>query len=128
MALMQGILYVLRTYIFSEVSNNIDINLGSSIIRNLFRLPLGYFSKRKVGEISTRINELEKIRSFLTGTALTAILDTIFSIIYILIMCIYSIKLTICSLLVIPFFMALVVIFSPISKGIYLTKPLLGQK
>lgn len=128
MALMQGILYVLRTYIFTEVSNNIDINLGSSIIRNLFRLPLGYFSKRKVGEISTRINELEKIRSFLTGTALTAILDTIFSIIYILIMCIYSIKLTICSLLVIPFFMALVVIFSPISKRYILNQAVARAK
>ena len=128
MALMQGILYVLRTYIFSEVSNNIDINLGSSIIRNLFRLPLGYFSKRKVGEISTRINELEKIRSFLTGTALTAILDTIFSIIYILIMCIYSIKLTICSLLVIPLFMALVVIFSPISKRYILNQAVARAK
>ena len=128
MALMQGILYVLRTYIFSEVSNNIDINLGSSIIRNLFRLPLGYFSKRKVGEISTRINELEKIRSFLTGTALTAMLDTIFSIIYILIMCIYSIKLTICSLLVVPFFMALVVIFSPISKRYILNQAIARAK
>ena len=128
MALIQGILYVLRTYIFSEVSNNIDINLGSSIIRNLFRLPLGYFSKRKVGEISTRINELEKIRSFLTGTALTAILDTFFSIIYILIMCIYSIKLTICSLLVIPLFMALVVIFSPISKRYILNQAIARAK
>ena len=66
MALLQALLYVLRTYIFTEVSNNIDINLGSSIIRHLFRLPLDYFSRRKVGEISTRINELEKIRSFLT--------------------------------------------------------------
>ena len=116
MAFLQALLFVLRTYIFTEVSNNIDINLGSSIIRHLFRLPLNYFTKRKVGEISTRINELEKIRSFLTGTALTAILDTIFSIIYILIMLIYSVKLTICSLLVIPFFIALVFIFSPISK------------
>ena len=116
MAFLQALLFVLRTYIFSEVSNNIDINLGSSIIRYLFRLPLGYFSKRKVGEISTRINELEKIRSFLTGTALTAILDTIFSVIYIMIMLIYSVKLTICALLVIPFFMMIVFIFSPISK------------
>ena len=116
MALLQALLYVSRTYIFTEVSNNIDKNLGSSIIRHLFRLPLDYFSKRKVGEISTRINELEKIRSFLTGTALTAILDTFFSIIYILIMLIYSIKLTICSLLVIPFFMVLVITFAPLSK------------
>ncbi len=128
MAFLQALLYVLRTYIFTEVSNNIDINLGSSIIRHLFRLPLDYFSKRKVGEISTRINELEKIRSFLTGTAITAILDTLFSIIYILIMLIYSIKLTICALLVIPFFMALVVTFSPISKRYILNQSIARAK
>jgi len=116
MAFLQAILFIFRTYIFSEVSNNIDINLGSSIIRHLFRLPLGYFSKRKVGEVSTRINELENIRSFLTGTALTAILDTIFSVIYIVIMCFYSLKLTICSLLVIPFFMGLTLLVAPIAK------------
>lgn len=116
MAFLQALMYVLRTYIFSEVTNNIDFDLGSTVIRHLFRLPLGYFSKRKVGELSTRINELEKIRNFLTGTALTAILDTIFSIIYIFIMCLYSVKLTLCALLVIPLFMGLTLIISPIAK------------
>ncbi len=116
MAFLQALMYVLRTYIFSEVTNNIDFDLGSTVIRHLFRLPLGYFSKRKVGELSTRINELEKIRNFLTGTALTAVLDTIFSFIYIFIMCLYSVKLTLCALLVIPFFMGLTLIVSPIAK------------
>ena len=48
MAFLQALMYVLRTYIFSEVTNNIDFDLGSTVIRHLFRLPLGYFSKRKV--------------------------------------------------------------------------------
>ena len=41
-------------------------------------------------ELGTRIAELEKIRNFLTGQALTTVLDAIFSIIYIIVMVVYS--------------------------------------
>ncbi|MEL0265745.1 MAG: ABC transporter transmembrane domain-containing protein, partial [Synechococcus sp.] len=75
MALAQALLGSLRTYLFSDTTNRIDISLGATIIHHLLRLPLGYFAKRPVGEVSSRIAELEKIRSFLTGTALTVLLD-----------------------------------------------------
>ena len=85
-SLFQGVISAVRTYLFSDTTNRIDISLGASIIHHLLRLPLGYFSKRPVGEISNRIGELEKIRRFLTGTALTVLLDAIFSVIYIAVM------------------------------------------
>ena len=65
MSIAQAILSALRTFLFSETTNRIDLSLGSSIIRHLIRLPIGYFNKRPVGEVSGRIGELEKIRSFL---------------------------------------------------------------
>ena len=86
MALAQALLGSLRTYLFSDTTNRIDISLGGSIIHHLLRLPLSYFSKRPVGEVSSRISELEKIRSFLTGTALTVLLDAVFSVVYIAVM------------------------------------------
>ena len=48
----------------------------------IFQASLGYFDRRPVGEISTRISELGKIRGFLTGTALTLVLDVIFGTVY----------------------------------------------
>ena len=80
----------LRTFQFMEISNRIDINVGSSIISRLLRLNSRYFEKRPVGELSSRLNELEKIRSFLTGTALTVILDALFSLLYFGVMFFYS--------------------------------------
>ena len=52
--------------------------MGEQVIDHLLRLPLTYFDKRPVGELSSRLSELEKIRSFLTGTALTVVIDSVF--------------------------------------------------
>ena len=79
MSLAQALLGALRTFLFADMTNQIDTNLGSSIIHHLLRLPIVYFSKRSVGELNGRINELEKIRRFLTSTAITVFLDAIFS-------------------------------------------------
>ena len=116
MALAQALLGSLRTYLFSDTTNRIDITLGASIINHLLRLPLSYFARRPVGEISSRIGELEKIRSFLTGTALTVLLDAFFSIVYIGVMMLYSVPLTLAALGVVPLFIALTIGVSPIIR------------
>ena len=116
MALVQALLSSLRTYLFSDTTNRIDLSLGGKIINHLLRLPSNYFSKRTVGETSSRLSELEKIREFLTGTALTLVLDVVFSFIYIAVMMIYSIQLTFVALAVIPFFILLTFSISPIIR------------
>lgn len=116
MALAQGVLASLRTYLFSDTTNRIDITLGATIIDHLLRLPLGYFADRPVGEVSSRINELEKIRRFLTGTALTVILDAVFAVIYIAVMLLYSIQLTFWALAVVPFFVGVTLLSAPLIR------------
>jgi len=117
MAVAEGLLGSLRTYLFSDTTNRIDISLGSTIIDHLLRLPLSYFAKRPVGEVASRINELEKIRRFLTGTALTVVLDAVFSVIYIAVMLLYSPMLTAWSLGVVPFFIGLTAAAAPIIRA-----------
>ncbi|MEM9272696.1 MAG: peptidase domain-containing ABC transporter [Cyanobacteria bacterium P01_F01_bin.143] len=109
----EALLTTLRTYLFVDTTNRIDLTLASEIIDHLLRLPLRYFEKRPVGEISTRVNELEKIRQFLTGTALTVVLDAVFSVVYIGVMILYSPLLTGVTLAIIPVFVALTLFFSP---------------
>ena len=111
--IFEALLTTLRTYLFVDTTNRIDLSLGSEIIDHLLRLPLRYFERRPVGEISTRINELERIRQFLTGTALTVVLDCIFSVLYVVVMFLYSPLLTAVSLAIIPVFIGLTLIFSP---------------
>lgn len=110
------VLTTLRTYLFVDTTNRIDMGLGSEIIDHLLRLPLHYYQRRPVGELATRINELENIRKFLTGTALTVGLDAIFSVIYIIVMFFYSWQLTLVGLATIPVFILLTFISSPIIR------------
>lgn len=116
-AAFQGILSAVRTYLFADTTNRIDIALGGEVIQHLLKLPLRYFDKRPVGELTTRIAELGTIRSFLTGTAITLVLDSLFSVIYIAVMVFYSGVLTVVSLGVVPLFLGLTLVASPLIRG-----------
>ena len=76
-SIISNVLGLIRTFLFTDTTNRIDIATSGNILTHLFKLPLGYFDRRPVGEISTRLGELGKIRGFLTGTALTLVLDVI---------------------------------------------------
>ena len=114
--ILEAILKLARTYIFNETTNRIDLTVGSEVISHLLRLPQNYFDKRPVGELSTRVAELERIREFFTGQVLTTAIDAIFSIIYIFVMFLYSTLLTLISLSVIPVQIGITLIGGPIFK------------
>jgi ATP-binding cassette, subfamily B, bacterial HlyB/CyaB len=115
-ALLEGILTILRTYLFANTTLRLDLRLGTEVIRHLLHLPLGFFEKRPVGELSARLAELEKIRQFLTGTALTAVLDVVFSTMYVAVMFLYSVPLTVCVLLMLPVIMISTVLVATIQR------------
>lgn len=115
-ALFEALLTSLRTFLFVDTTNRIDLALGTEIINHLLRLPLRYFERRPVGELSTRINELENIRQFMTTTALTVVLDAVFSVIYIVVMLFYSWQLTLVALASVPLFAVLTALVSPIVR------------
>ena len=69
--LFESVLNALRTYVFSHTTSRIDVELGARLFRHLLQLPLAYFQARRVGDSVARVRELENIRSFLTGNALT---------------------------------------------------------
>ncbi|WP_226398895.1 ABC transporter transmembrane domain-containing protein, partial [Synechococcus sp. MU1650] len=117
MALFQGLLTALRTYIFVDTTDRMDLTLGSTVIQKLLSLPLGYFDKRPVGELSQRLGELNTIRGFLTGTALVSSLNIIFALIYLVVMFLYSPTLSLIALSTIPLYIGLVFVSSPIFKS-----------
>lgn len=121
-SVFQAILTSLRTYLFVDTTNRIDLALGSEIINHLLRLPLRYFERRPVGELATRMNELENIRSFLTTTALTGVMDAVFSVLYIVVMFIYSWQLALVALATLPVFALLTMLVSPMMRRQLRTK------
>ena len=114
--IVEGVLSTLKTFLFTDTTNKIDQRLGAEIVDHLLRLPLSYFDKRPVGDLSSRLGELQKIRDFLLGQGLSTFLDAIFCIIYIGIMLVYSLKLTSVALAVVPIQIVLTLVGAPIYR------------
>ncbi|HCQ9025502.1 TPA: type I secretion system permease/ATPase [Escherichia coli] len=106
----------LRTYIFSHTTSRIDVELGAKLFRHMMALPLSYFAERRVGDTIARVRELEQIRSFLTGQALTSVLDLMFAFIFFSVMWYYSPALSLIVLLSLPCYMIWSLIINPILK------------
>ncbi|AQR69441.1 type I secretion system permease/ATPase [Janthinobacterium sp. LM6] len=113
----EAVLGQIRTYVFARTSSKIDVELGARLFRHLLALPIAYFQARRVGDSVARIHELENIRSFLTGNAMTLVLDLLFSFIFIAAMLWYSAALSVVVLVSIPVYAALSMLLTPVLRG-----------
>lgn len=116
--IFDGILEYMRNYLLYHTANRIDAGLGAKVYRHLLSLPFRYFETRSVGNIVVRIRELENLRQFMTNISLTVLLDTVFSVIFILIMLFYSVILTV----IVIVFIGIIAILS------FLSTPIIRQK
>ncbi len=103
----------LRQYLLDHTANKVDLTLIVGFIRHTFRLPLSFFESRYVGDIIARVQENRKIRRFLTGEALSIVLDLLTVFIYVGLMFWYSWKLALLVLVVVPPFFLLALIATP---------------
>ncbi len=112
----EALLGMLRMYLFTHTARRIDLALSAQVFRHLLRLPLSYFEARRVGDTVARVQELEGIRQFITGTAITVLLDSLFAVVYLAMMFYYSVTLTWVALAVIPMFALLTIVSTPLLR------------
>lgn len=115
--IFEVVLSGLRTYVFAHTTSRVDVELGARLYRHLLQLPIAYFEQRRVGDTVARVRELEQIRNFLTGQALTSVLDLAFSFIFIAVMWFYSGWLTLIVIISLPLYAAWSAIISPILRA-----------
>lgn len=116
-SLFEVVLGGLRTYLFSHTTNRIDVLLGAKLFGHLLALPLSYFGARRVGDSVARVRELENVRSFITGSALTLVIDLLFTVVFIAVMYYYSPLLTFIVLGSIPCYVLLSVFVTPVLRA-----------
>lgn len=115
-AVFDAILGGLRTFLFSHTTNRVDVELGARLFNHLVSLPLSYFEARQVGQSVARVRELDTIRNFITGTALTLLIDLFFTIVFFAVMWLYSPTLTVIVLLTLPVYIGLSIFITPILR------------
>jgi subfamily B ATP-binding cassette protein HlyB/CyaB len=116
-SLFETILGTLRTFVFSHTTNRIDVELGARLFRHLMALPLGYFGVRRVGDSVARVRELENIRQFITGSALTLVIDLLFTTVFLGVMAWYSVTLTLIVIISLPIYVAISLAVTPLFRA-----------
>ncbi|NEV01607.1 type I secretion system permease/ATPase [Bradyrhizobium uaiense] len=106
----------LRTYVFSHTTNRIDVELGARLFDHLLGLPLAYFANRRVGDSVARVRELENIRNFITGSALTLTIDLFFTFIFLGVMYLYSPPLTWIVVASLPLYVIISLVLTPVLR------------
>ena len=127
-AVFQNWMTALRGYLFTNITSKMDVALSSHLFKNITALPIKYFSKWQVGDVVSRAGELENLRSFLTGSSLTIVLDIVFAIIYLGVMLFYSRILSLVVLIILPLFVLLNVVVAPVYKRLINERFLIGSE
>ena len=112
-SLFEVVLGALRTYVFSHTTSRVGVELGAALFRHLMGLPLPYFAARPTGTTVARVRELENVRSFLTGSALTLVMDALFTVVFLAVILAYSSVLTLIVAATIPLYVGLSLLVSP---------------
>lgn len=108
----------LRQYLLDHTSNKVDLALIVGFIRHTFQLPLNFFETRYVGDIISRVQENRKIQRFLSGEALSILLDLLTVFIYVALMFWYNWKMALLVLVIVPPFVLLALIATPFLQKI----------
>lgn len=114
--IFEAVLGGIRNYIFSHTTNRVDVELSSKLFSHLTALPMAWFENTQVGQTVARVRELDSIRNFITGTALTLVIDLLFTVVFLVVMWYYSPQLTFVVLACIPFYILLSVFITPILR------------
>ncbi|MBD2169096.1 ATP-binding cassette domain-containing protein [Calothrix membranacea FACHB-236] len=108
----------LRQYLLDHTANKLDVALIVGFIHHTLQLPLSFFETRYVGDIISRVQENRKIQRFLSGEALSILLDLLTVFIYVGLMFWYSWQMALLALLIVPPFLLLALIATPFLKKV----------
>lgn len=102
-----------RQYLVIHTGNRVDAVIGSRVFSHLFRLPVPYFEHRPTGTLIARVQGVETIREFVTGAAVTLLLDLPFLFIFLAVMFYYSWMLTLIVLVVLAAIASISLLVTP---------------
>ena len=106
-----------RQYLVTHTGNRVDAVLGAAVFRHLLRLPLRFFERRPTGVLAARLNGVETIREFLSGAAITLLLDLPFLLLFLVLMFFYSVWLSVLTLALLALVVALSAAVAPLFQA-----------
>ncbi|ACV35989.1 peptidase domain-containing ABC transporter [Accumulibacter sp.] len=126
--LFAGSMTWLRQYLVLHTGSRIDAVLGSEVFRHLLRLPLPWFEQRPTGTLVARLQGIETIREFVSGAAVTLLLDLPFLLIFLAVMFAYSWQLSLIAVFLLGMIATISLLVAPLLRQRLNRQFLLGAR
>lgn len=88
--LLRAAVSMVRAWWSLVMGTHINVQWQSGLFNHLLQLPLGYFERRKLGDIQSRFGSLETLRTTFTTSVVGAIMDSIMVICVLVMMVLYG--------------------------------------
>ncbi|MFT7568601.1 MAG: ATP-binding cassette subfamily B protein RaxB, partial [Pseudoalteromonas distincta] len=93
-AVISVVTNAVRSWLILRLSSMLNMQMGVNLLRHLLRLPMNYFESRHIGDIVSRFGSLAQIRERITTGFVETLVDGVMAITVLIMMFLYSIKLT----------------------------------
>ncbi|WP_431265782.1 peptidase domain-containing ABC transporter [Roseateles chitinivorans] len=92
----------IRSWMLLRLGQSLSLQWAGNVFSHLLHLPLSFFEKRSMGDISSRFSSVQAIQRTVTSSLVEAVLDGITACVILALMLAYSVKLTLvaCSAVV----------------------------
>ena len=117
-----------RQYLVLHTGNRVDAVLGAAVWAHLLKLPLRYFEHRSTGVVAARLHGVEVIREFVSGAAVSLVLDLPFLLLCLGLMLWYSVPLSAMVLAVLLLIAMASAVMAPIFQARLNEQFLLGAR
>ncbi|MCC5854003.1 MAG: ATP-binding cassette domain-containing protein, partial [Alkalimonas sp.] len=87
---MQITIQVLRSWIALHLGTHLNMQMVTNLFRHLLHLPVSFFEKRHMGDITSRFSSLGSIQRILTSSLIEGILDGLMIVLVLVMMLLYS--------------------------------------
>lgn len=89
-------LEAVRGWLAIVLSTQFSLQWSGRLIGHLLRLPMQWFEVRHTGDVVSRFQSMGSIQQVITGKLVEVVLDGFFGLIVLLVMLLYSVKLSLC--------------------------------
>jgi ATP-binding cassette subfamily B protein RaxB len=92
--IFQAAFTAVRAWSVTCMASTLNVQWVTNLFGHLLRLPLDWFEKRHVGDVVSRFGSIQSIQQTLTTSFVASMLDGLMAVVTLVVMSIYSIKLS----------------------------------
>lgn len=88
----QTVIRFIQNRILVHVSIRVNVGLIQDFLHKLMKMPLGYFDTKNIGDLLQRVNDHNRIESFLTQSATTIVFSIFTLVVYGMVLLVYDLR------------------------------------